>query len=101
MASTRVIFGDSIVYCLDNDLIQVGNLTGIGTREKIFSARFTANRLYISTFDRIDPFFIIDLSNPESPFILGELKVTGFSRHLFLFSDEIIVGFGRETTEIG
>jgi len=36
------------------------------------------DRLYMVTFQQIDPFFVIDLSS-DTPKILGELKNPGFS----------------------
>ncbi|MCH1932542.1 beta-propeller domain-containing protein, partial [Shewanella sp. A25] len=67
--------------------------------ESIFSARFMGDRLYLVTFQQIDPFFVIDLST-DSPKILGELKIPGFSNYLHPFDDEPIIGVGRDTKEI-
>src|SRR3989344_8124600 len=59
------------VYGLDNELKIVGKLEAIAPDERIYSTRFIGDRLYMVTFKRIDPLFVIDLSNPESPEILG------------------------------
>jgi uncharacterized secreted protein with C-terminal beta-propeller domain len=34
------------------------------------------------TFRQIDPFFVINLRNHRKPTILGQLKLSGFSRYL-------------------
>ena len=44
---------------------------------------------------------MIDLSNPTNPQILGELKITGFSRYLHPYDSNTIIGFGRETNAAG
>lgn len=50
------------------------------------------------TFRQVDPFFVIDLSNPSLPKILGELKIPGFSTYLHPYDDNTIIGLGRDTT---
>ena len=86
------------VYVLDEDLKTVGSLDEIAPNESIFSARFMGDRLYLVTFERIDPFFVIDLSK-ETPKILGELKIPGFSNYLHPYDDEHVIGIGRDTIE--
>ncbi len=89
------------VYVLDGDLKVVGSVTGIAKGETIQSARFIGDRLYLVTFRQVDPFFAIDLSNPEKPKILGELKVPGFSRYLHPYDDNIVIGIGRDVSDTG
>jgi uncharacterized secreted protein with C-terminal beta-propeller domain len=55
-------------------------------------------RLYLVTFERTDPFFAIDLST-DTPKILGELKMPGFSNYLHPYDEDYIIGIGRETEE--
>ena len=88
------------VYVLDEQLNIVGELDQIAPDESIFSARFMGDRLYLVTFQQIDPFFVIDLST-DNPKVLGELKIPGFSNYLHPYDDEHIIGIGRDTKEIG
>ena len=88
------------VYVLDEQLNIVGGLDKIAPDESIFSSRFIGDRLYLVTFQQIDPFFVIDLSN-DTPKILGELKIPGFSNYLHPYDEEHIIGIGRDTKEIG
>lgn len=88
------------VYVLDEQLNVVGGIDKIAPDESIFSARFMGDRLYLVTFQQIDPFFVIDLSN-DTPKILGELKIPGFSNYLHPYDEEHIIGIGRDTKEIG
>jgi len=88
------------VYVLDEQLNIVGELEEIAPDESIFSARFMGDRLYLVTFQQIDPFFVIDLSS-DTPKILGELKIPGFSNYLHPYDEEYVIGIGRDTKEIG
>ncbi|MHA7734709.1 beta-propeller domain-containing protein [Nitrosopumilus sp. S6] len=84
------------VYVLDEKLNIVGELEDIAPDESIFSSRFMGDRLYLVTFEQIDPFFVIDLST-DTPKILGELKIPGFSNYLHPFDEDHVIGVGRDT----
>jgi inhibitor of cysteine peptidase len=86
------------VYVLDGKMDTIGSLTHIAEQETIYSTRFLGDRLYMVTFKRIDPFFVIDLSNPENPKILGKLKIPGYSDYLHPYDGTHIIGIGKETT---
>jgi inhibitor of cysteine peptidase len=85
------------VYVLDPDMQTIGKLECIAPDEQIYSTRFVGDRLYMVTFKRIDPFFVIDLSDPENPNILGELKIPGFSDYLHPYDENHCIGVGKET----
>lgn len=85
------------VFILDEGLEIVGQLTGIAPGESIFAARFMGERAYLVTFETIDPFFVLDLADPEDPKVLGELKIPGFSNYLHPLEDNFILGIGRNT----
>ncbi|MDH7593597.1 MAG: beta-propeller domain-containing protein [Methanomicrobiales archaeon] len=87
------------VYVLDREMKTKGRLEYIAPDEKIYSTRFVGDRLYMVTFKRIDPFFVIDLSDPEHPGILGKLKIPGFSDYLHPYDSRHILGIGKETEE--
>src|SRR3990170_1762491 len=78
----------------------VGKLEKIAPDERIYSTRFIGDRLYMVTFKRMDPFFVIDLSNAEKPEVLGELKIPGFSDYLHPYDENHIIGFGKEAVEV-
>jgi len=85
------------VFVLDSRMKVIGSLTHIAEQEKIYSTRFIGDRLYMVTFKRIDPFFVIDLSSPENPKILGKLKIPGYSDYLHPYDKNHIIGVGKET----
>lgn len=89
------------VFVLDESMNTVGRLTDIARDERIEAARFTGDKLYLVTFRRIDPFFVIDLSNPSAPRIDGELKLPGYSEYLHPLDDTHIIGVGMDATEEG
>jgi inhibitor of cysteine peptidase len=87
------------VYVMDKDLAITGKLEEIAKDERIYSTRFIGNRLYMVTFRRMDPLFVIDLSDPKDPKILGELKIPGFSDYLHPYDENHIIGVGKETAD--
>ncbi len=53
------------------------------TRPEIVTAvRFDGDRAFVVTFQRTDPLFTIDLSNPAMPAQMGELKIPGWIDHI-------------------
>ena len=93
--------GDSAnnVYVLDPDLEVVGELEDLAPGEKIYSVRFMGEKGYVVTFKKIDPLFVIDLSDHENPSVLGKLKIPGYSDYLHPYDENHIIGIGKETVE--
>jgi len=87
------------VYVLDSGMATIGKLENLASGERIYSTRFLGDRLYMVTFRQTDPLFVIDLS-ADSPKVLGELKIPGFSTYLHPYGDNYLIGIGRETKEI-
>lgn len=87
------------VYTLDADLDVLDSITGIAETEQIYSTRFIDERLYMVTFRQVDPFYVVDLADPEDIEILGELKIPGFSRYLHPYSEDVIIGIGQDADE--
>jgi len=87
------------VYILNMNLNITGKLEDLAPGEKIYSARFMGDRGYLVTFKKIDPLFVLDLSDPEDPHVLGQLKITGYSDYLHPYDETHIIGIGKETVE--
>lgn len=64
--------------------------------EKLYATRFIGDRAYIVTFRVVDPLYVLNLSNPEDPFIAGELKVDGYSDYLQPISENLLLGVGKD-----
>ena len=73
-----------------------GHLNGLGKNEQIYSVRYIGDKGYVVTFRRIDPFYVIDLSDAANPKVAGELKIPGFSSYLHPIDENTILGLGRE-----
>jgi len=101
-AEASVPTNDVTVLRLDDDaLTQVGNVTGFGNDERVFSARFVGDVGYVVTFQQIDPLFTFDLSDPADPTLLGEVEIPGFSSYIHPVSDDVLLTIGREGGEGG
>jgi uncharacterized secreted protein with C-terminal beta-propeller domain len=87
------------LYVLDPNLKLTGRLEGLAPGENIHSARFMGEKCYLVTFQKTDPLFVIDLSVPDSPTILGELKIPGYSDYLHPYDETHLIGVGKETEE--
>lgn len=85
------------VYILDDKLKIVGFLEKLAAGERIYAARFMGDRAYLVTYKQTDPLFVIDLKNPNAPKVLGELKIPGYSTYLHPYSDNVLLGFGRDS----
>jgi uncharacterized secreted protein with C-terminal beta-propeller domain len=94
----RILFRlQNNIYVLNLEMSIVGRIEGIAPGESIYSARFMGKRSYLVTFRKIDPFFVIDLSDPYNPAILGELKIAGYSDYLHPYDENHVIGIGKET----
>lgn len=62
--------------------------------EDIYGVRFNKDSAYLVTFQRTDPLYVIDTTTPESPAIVGELELPGFSDYLHLLTDDLLLGIG-------
>lgn len=87
------------LYVLDSSLEIAGKIENLAKDELIYSARFMGDAGYFVTFRQTDPLFSVDLSNPEQPKILGELKISGFSEYLHFYGDNLLLGIGMEADE--
>lgn len=88
------------LYVLDNAMNLKGKIENIAPGERIYSVRFMGARAYMVTFKTVDPLFVIDVSNPEAPEILGELKIPGYSNYLHPYDENHVLGFGKDTIEL-
>ncbi|MBE0513035.1 beta-propeller domain-containing protein [Candidatus Bathyarchaeota archaeon] len=87
------------LYVLNMNLSVVGKLEGLAPGENFHSARFMGNRAYFVTFKKTDPLFVIDLSEPTNPSVLGELHIPGYSDYLHPYDETHLIGVGKHTVE--
>jgi uncharacterized secreted protein with C-terminal beta-propeller domain len=84
------------VYVLDRDLDVEGAATGMGEGQRVYAARFLDDTAYLVTFRQVDPFHVVDLSDPANPRELGAVKLPGFSEYLHPIGEDRVLGVGRE-----
>ena len=87
------------VYVLDSNLTIAGKLEGLADGENLHSVRFMGDKCYLVTFKKTDPLFVIDLSQPANPKVLGALHISGYSDYLHPYDDNHLIGVGKETAE--
>ena len=88
------------IYVLNADLNVIGKLEGFKMDESIYSVRFNEAKCYVVTFKQVDPFFVIDMSNPTAPKVAGELKIPGYSSYLYPIDANHIIGIGKENSTL-
>lgn len=85
------------LYVLDGSLKLTGKIEDLAPGERIYSARFMGNKAYLVTFRKVDPLFVIDLSDPANPKVLGKLKIPGYSDYLHPYDETYLIGIGKDT----
>jgi inhibitor of cysteine peptidase len=89
------------LYVLDaTSLDRIGAETGMGETERVYAVRYVGDTAYVVTFRRVDPFHVVDLSDPSDPEEVGELKLPGFSSYLHPVDDSHVLGVGEEDGEV-
>ena len=88
------------IYVLGEDLSERGSIKDMGINERIYSVRFIGDKGYLVTFKQTDPFFVLDLSNPDNPRKAGELKIPGYSSYLHPLEKNLILGIGKEDSKV-
>ncbi|WP_437967410.1 beta-propeller domain-containing protein [Sorangium sp. So ce260] len=83
------------------ELARIGAITDLAPGEQIRSTRFFGDRGYVVTFLQVDPLFVLDLSDPASPSVAGELKIPGFSEYMHPLDDGHLLAIGRDGDEEG
>ena len=87
------------MYVLNENMEEVGKIEGLAKGEEIYSVRYVGNKGYMVTFKQVDPLFVIDLTNPQNPQVLGQLKIPGYSTYLHPYDETHIIGFGYNTEQ--
>ena len=69
--------------------------------EALHGVRFMGSRVYVVTFKKIDPLYIIDVATPEQPYIAGEVEIPGFSDYLHPIGENLLLGVGKDAFDMG
>ena len=74
----------------------MGKIENLASGEQLHSARFIAERCYLVTFNQIDPLFVVDLTQPTNPMVLGNLTIPGYSDFLQPYDATHLIGIGKD-----
>ncbi len=80
---------------LDKNL-KINNSLEEITRERIYSATFTEDKIFLNPLKQENPFYIINLQTLKKE---KELKIPSYSFHLFTFKENYLVGVGDNVLE--
>lgn len=87
------------IFAIDATGKLLSKLENVGARERFQSARYIDDRLYLVTFEQVDPFFVIDIKDPKNMTILWELKMPGYSTYLHPYDKNHLIGIGFDTKQ--
>ncbi|MGM0838215.1 MAG: beta-propeller domain-containing protein [Bacillota bacterium] len=85
------------LFIMNGDMKVISSVEDLARGERIYSVRFMGEKAYVVTFKEVDPLFVFDLSDPNVPKVLGELKIPGFSNYLHPYDENHLIGFGHNT----
>jgi len=89
------------LYTLNaSSLDRVGAVRDMAPDQRIYAVRYVGDRAYLVTFRQIDPFHVVDLSDPSDPVERGVRELPGFSRYLHPVSEDLILGVGQEDGQV-
>lgn len=82
---------------------EVGRVKIGKPNETITAVRFFDSVAYAVTFERKDPFYVLNLTDPTKPNVTGELEISGFSEYLHPIDleNKMLLAVGEETDETG
>lgn len=93
-------------FVFDKNFKLAGQLLNIEPGEEFKSSRYIGDKLYLVTFQQIDPLFVVDIADITKPKIVGELKIPGYSTYLHPYAPaknniQYLIGLGMEVEDNG
>ena len=79
-------------------LKQTGSVSGLGKGERVYAVRFLGKLGYVVTYNQQDPLYVLDLSDPTMPRLVGSLEIPGFSSYLQDAGGGRLIGVGQDTS---
>lgn len=80
----------------NGQLVQVGQLGGLGQGERVYAVRFVDDDAFVITYQQVDPLHVIDVSDPANPQLVGELEIAGYSAYLQPIGSNLLLGVGQD-----
>ncbi len=69
--------------------------------EDVYGVRYDGDKAYVVTFERKDPLYVLDLTDPLAPKQAGHLEIPGFSTYLHPVGKNYLFSFGNNTDDAG
>jgi len=76
-------------------LLDIGRLDGLGVGQQLKSVRWFGDLAVLVTFQQVDPFYVLDLSDPARPRVTSELHLPGWSSYLHPVGPHLVLGLGQ------
>ena len=94
---------NSVVTLRETDatLSETGRVDKLGMDEEIKSVRWFDDLAIVVTFRQTDPLYAIDLTDPDAPKLMGELKIPGYSEYLHPLGGRRMIGIGQDADASG
>ena len=70
-------------------VFKLGQVT-LGNGERLYATRFDGGLVYVVTFRRIDPLWVVDISDASHSKIAGEVQVPGYSNYIQPLGDRLV-----------
>lgn len=86
-------------HILDMDMNIVGSINNIENEESIYNVDFVNDMALVSPSHRQDKIYAIDLSSPENPTVLDNLKIKGYSSYMQSWDENSIICLGESTNK--
>jgi uncharacterized secreted protein with C-terminal beta-propeller domain len=85
--------------------VVLGSLTGLAPSEDLHATRFEGDRAYVVTYEPVilqtDPLWVISLTDPSAPEVLGHLEIPGWSDYVFPRGEQLVaVGRGDRGDQV-
>jgi hypothetical protein len=77
-------------------LTPVGQVSGLGLGEQIYSVRFLQTTGFVVTYRQVDPLYTLDLTVPTAPRVAGKLELRGYSAYLQPITSGLLLGIGQD-----
>jgi uncharacterized secreted protein with C-terminal beta-propeller domain len=88
----------TVLQAKNGVLAPVGQVSGLGQGEQIYSVRFVDDTGYVVTYRQVDPLYTIDLSTPTAPKVAGQLELEGYSAYLHPLGNGLLLGVGVDVS---
>jgi len=78
-------------------LRELGAISDLARGETVSSVSYLGDRAYVNTYRSVNPLYVVDLSNPAYPVVLGETTIPGFDWYVHPLGESHVLTLTRDT----